>query len=228
MQSSSPGGDARRVHWEHVWARSGPSAVSWYQRLPAVSLELIGELGIPTGAAVLDVGGGTSGLVDALLARGFTDVTVLDIAAAALRTARERVGASNAAHWLVADVLAWEPDRGYDLWHDRAVFHFLTDADDRRRYLDILHAALRPGGAVVLGTFAADGPTTCSGLPVVRYSPEQLAEALGPELEVAATRREEHLTPSGAVQPFTWVAARHRGRATAAEAYAAERDSRGT
>ena len=183
--------------------------MSWYQPTPDRSLQLFDQLGITADTAVVDIGGGASRLVDRLVERGFSDVCVLDVSESALAAARERVGAAAPVTWLNQDVLNWQPSRRFQLWHDRALFHFLTDPDDRARYLRVLDAALEPGGAVVVGTFAADGPESCSGLPVRRYTSEDLAHALGEKFRAAHSGREEHTTPAGAVQPFTWVAGRY-------------------
>ncbi|MHB8328724.1 MAG: class I SAM-dependent methyltransferase [Acidimicrobiales bacterium] len=172
-----------------------------------MSLELIEVLGVPTDAGVIDIGGGASLFVDHVVGLGFRDVTVLDVSETALRAAGGRLGPA-AASWLHEDVLSWKPERLFDLWHDRAVFHFLVDSSDRDKYLATLRAAVSPGGALVIGTFAADGPEHCSGRPVARYSSDDLADVLGDAFEVIATRREQHTTPSGSMQPFTWVAAR--------------------
>ncbi|GHJ49365.1 hypothetical protein Cs7R123_67070 [Catellatospora sp. TT07R-123] len=170
-----------------------------------MSLRLLSAGGVGPGSSVVDVGGGASTLVDALLDRGVTDVTVLDVAQSALDTARRRLGdRAGAAHWMARDLLTWSPLRRYAGWHDRAVFHFLTDAADRDRYRRVLEAALAPRGQVVLGVFAEDGPQTCSGLPVVRYGPQELA-AQFPGFVVLQAEREEHHTPTGHVQPFTWL-----------------------
>lgn len=175
-----------------------------------MSLELVDLLGISAVAGVIDVGGGASVLVDALLHRGFADLTVLDISEDALQTSRERVGADAPVEWLAHDLLTWEPTRRYDLWHDRAVFHFLS-GDEVGVYRDLLFRAVAPRGYVVMATFAPDGPEWCSGLPVTRYSADQLMETLGGEFEMVGQRREVHTTPSGATQPFTWIAARRIG-----------------
>jgi SAM-dependent methyltransferase len=150
-------------------------------------------------------------LVDQLVGRGFSDVSVLDVSAVALDEARARLGAGAKVRWLRQDLMTFNPDRRYDLWHDRAVFHFLTSEPDREVYRAALAAALAPGGHVIIGTFAEDGPEQCSGLPVSRYSSGTLAETLGDGFVVTASRRESHRTPAGAIQPFTWVAARQRG-----------------
>jgi hypothetical protein len=153
----------------------------------------------------VDVGGGASVLVDRLLDAGYRDLTVLDVAAAALDRARTRLGSrAGRVTWLVADLLTWVPARRYRVWHDRAVFHFLTAAAARDRYREVLHHALVPGGHVAVGTFAADGPTSCSGLPTARYGPDELAAQV-PGYRVVHRRREVHRTPSGGIQPFTWL-----------------------
>jgi Methyltransferase domain len=194
--------------WERVHAGRDPTTVSWYQAVPAVSLELLDALGILQTAALIDVGAGASTLVDHLLARGFDDVTVLDVSRSALAEARRRVGDDPRVTWLQEDLLAWSPQRRFGLWHDRAVYHFLVDDEARERYRTTLAASLVPGAAVIVATFAADGPEVCSGLPTRRYSPEELASAFGPGFRLVTTRREEHRTPGGVVQPFTWVALR--------------------
>lgn len=196
--------------WDGVYRARGVDGVSWFQAEPATSLELVAALDVPPSAAVLDVGAGASLLVDGLVERGFEDVTVLDVSEEALGAVSRRLPSSSGVHLERADLLAWAPRRCYDLWHDRAVFHFLVGEADRRRYLDVLRTATTPSAAVVLGTFAPDAPEKCSGLPVVRYSVESLAEVLGSAFELVAERREEHVTPRGAVQPFTWVAGRMR------------------
>jgi SAM-dependent methyltransferase len=198
--------------WDAVYERLGETGVSWFQPTPGVSLELIEEAGGPLGMEVVDVGGGASRLVDALVRRGVARASVLDLSAVALERARARLGGAHAGgvDWIRADVLDWSPDRRYDLWHDRAAFHFLVDPGQRERYARALHAALRPGGHAIVGTFAADGPARCSGRPVERYAPAQLRAALGDDLELVASRREEHTTPSGNRQPFTWVLLRSR------------------
>lgn len=198
----------RAAHWDEVYRRRGARGVSWYQPAPVVSLELVRLLGIAPPTPVLDVGGGASGLVDALVATGFEDVTVLDVSAVPLATARSRLGDPPTVRWVRDDVCTWHPERRYGLWHDRAVFHFMVEDADRAAYLDALRAAVAPGGAVVVATFASEGPEQCSGLPTVRYSAGELAASLGDGFELAAARVEHHTTPAGAVQPFTWVAGR--------------------
>lgn len=204
----SPSGSERPRHWNEVYGK-GPTQVSWYQPEPTTSLELIDELGLAAEVAVLDVGGGASTLVDALLVRHFTDLSVLDVSSTALEAARRRLGsAAQRVRWLQHDLLCWTPIRRYGLWHDRAVFHFLVDHADQEHYRHLLADALSPGGAAIVATFDTDGPLQCSGLPVARYEPDQLIAALGDGYELVASRREEHATPHGLVQPFVWVALR--------------------
>jgi SAM-dependent methyltransferase len=196
-----------KPHWDGVYGSRAANELSWYQPEPEMSLALIDDLRLEHDAAIVDVGGGASRLARRLLDRGFTDVTVLDVSARALGLARSELGVKAAAvHWIEQDLLSWTPQRQYDVWHDRAVFHFLVDPAHRERYVEILRSAVCVGGAVVIGTFAADGPTTCSRLPVARYGPDLLATELGEGFVTLATRREEHRTPSHALQPFTWVA----------------------
>jgi len=205
MADDAPPDRAR--HWSDVYTTKPADTVSWFQSEPSLSLELLDGLGVTAGNSVVDVGGGASVLVDRLVARGFTDVTVLDIADPALAVGRARLGADAPVTWVAADVLTWVPARHYDLWHDRAVLHFLS-GEDVTTYRDVLERAVAPGGAVVLGTFAPDGPGYCSGLPVTRYDDDALAAVLGTGFDVVARRREVHVTPSGVGQPFTWLGAR--------------------
>jgi trans-aconitate methyltransferase len=184
-------------------------AVSWYEQRPTVSLELLAALGVGPAQSVIDIGGGASALVDHLLIAGHRDVTVLDIATVPLDIARSRLGDPDTVTWITADLLSWQPVRRWDVWHDRAVLHFLTDDADRDTYRRLLHDSLTPNGAFVVGTFAEDGPTHCSGLPVRRYSIEELAGVLG-AVEIRQKGRYLHRTPSGADQPFSWVAGRIR------------------
>ncbi len=200
--------ERRRVHWDAAYERVTPTGASWFQCEPTLSLELMHALGLSPDAPIIDIGGGASTLADALVERGFVDVTVLDVSLTALDAARDRLGErADRVQWLREDLLEWEPPRRYAVWHDRAVFHFLVDPSDRERYASTLRAAMAPGGSAVIATFAPDGPEQCSGLPVSRYGPEELSAALG-SLRIAETRREEHVTPAGVVQPFTWVVVR--------------------
>jgi SAM-dependent methyltransferase len=198
---------ARATHWDSVYERAGATGVSWYQPEPTLSLALIDQLEIQSSAAVIDIGGGASLLVDRLLARGYSDLTVLDVSAVALDVLRERVRDAKQVRLLIQDVLTWRPTRRYGVWHDRAVFHFLVDAADQARYLRTLREAVEPGGAVIIATFAPEGPRQCSGLPVARHSTTEL-EAFLEGFTVLHAPHEQHVTPQGVEQPFNWVAAR--------------------
>jgi trans-aconitate methyltransferase len=173
-----------------------------------MSVELVDALRIPRDTPVIDLGGGASSFVDELIRRGYSDVSVLDLSSTALSMAKERLGPGAPVTWIHDDLLKWVPGRQYGLWHDRAVFHFLTGSAERRVYLEKLGSTVAPGGYAVLATFAPDGPEQCSGLPVARYGPDDLTDALGSVgLQVVGTSREDHRTPSGVVQPFTWAVA---------------------
>jgi 2-polyprenyl-3-methyl-5-hydroxy-6-metoxy-1,4-benzoquinol methylase len=193
----------RQAHWQKVYKEKGEFQVSWFQDRPAVSLQLIEAIGAEPSLAIIDIGGGASRLVDALLEKEFRDVTVLDLSESAVSIAKVRLGdAAARANWIIADVTQWEPQRRYDLWHDRAAFHFLTEAPDRAAYVDRLNKALRPGGHAIIGTFALDGPERCSGLPIMRYDAAQLSTALGSSLALIDMRHDDHKTPWDAVQRF--------------------------
>ncbi len=198
----------RAEHWEATYRRLSSDEVSWHQREPSKSLELLDLLGIGSNRSLIDVGGGASVLADFLVARGFDDITVLDISHRALDVARERLPDAT-VHWLVADLLTWKPQRQFDVWHDRAALHFLH-GDERLTYRALISRALAPDGVVILGTFALDGPQQCSGLDVEHYNAASLLEILGNEFELVAETAERHVTPSGAVQPFQWIAARRK------------------
>jgi len=195
----------RKPHWEHVYTTKDSVDVSWYQPVPARSLDLIRSTGVSKQAPILDVGGGASTLVDNLLDAGYQDISIMDIASSAIEQARARLGArANQATWIVSDVTEFEPSRPYAVWHDRAVFHFLTEAADRERYLDVLRKALQPRGHFLLATFGEDGPERCSGLQVQRYSVEMLKVLLEPDFRLRAFELEEHCTPTGAPQEFLY------------------------
>ena len=193
----------RIAHWEGVYSTKGEKEVSWFQEDPAVSIEMIKQTDATPDSAIIDIGGGASRLVDALLGDGYRDITVLDLSAAALEMAKARIGPASAqAAWIVADVTRWKPARQYQVWHDRAAFHFLTEADDRRAYLTCLRSATAPRAQIIIGTFALDGPEKCSGLPVQRYDGKTLADELGSSFELADTRSENHRTPWNSNQSF--------------------------
>jgi len=201
----------RRRHWERLYEDRDPDSVSWYQQNPARSLILIEETSLPADAPIIDIGGGASRLVDRLLDLGYSRVTVLDFARAALHHAQERLGVrSRDVRWLDADVLEHQFEHSYALWHDRAVFHFLTDPAERDRYLAQLEAAVELNGHVILATFGLDGPESCSGLPVQRHSAESLTDFLGKDFEVVGFQEEAHHTPSGSVQHFLYGRFRRR------------------
>jgi hypothetical protein len=201
-------------HWDGIHSTGTSTSRSWYEPEPAHSLRLITEAAQGRSAAILDLGAGTSMLVDRLLGSGFIDVTVLDISAHALDEVSGRLGPlASGVTFICHDVLSWQPVRRYDIWHDRAVFHFLGDPTHRSRYVAVAEGAVRAGGALIVATFAEDGPTHCSGLPVVRYSADQLADAFAPGFEPVHDERDCHQTPGGTVQPFTWMILRRMSKA---------------
>jgi len=191
-------------HWNKVYGAREEAALTWFQDRPEPSLSLV-RTHAPTGLPIVDVGGGASRLVDHLSADG-RDVTVLDLSGEALQVSRDRLDDPDAVTWVTGDVTAWQPDRAYGLWHDRAVFHFLTDGAQRAGYFATLDAALAPQGVAVIMTFALDGPETCSNLPVIRYSPDSLiaeAERQRPgAFRLIGDDRFVHETPKGNEQPF--------------------------
>lgn len=194
-----------KEHWEGFYQQQTGSEASWYQDYPQLSLLFIESAGVTPDQPILDVGGGTSLLVDNLLLKGFERLAVLDISEAAIEHSRRRLGLrADHVEWHVADVRSFEPPYRFALWHDRAVFHFLTEEADRQAYLDVLKNALEPDGHVVLATFAPHGPEACSGLPVERYDADMLEEVLGDEFNLIESWPEEHITPSGSVQPFIY------------------------
>ena len=193
----------RQAHWQNVYQTKDEQTVSWFQERPDISLDLIHATGVDTGAPIIDMGGGASRLVDALISEGFNAVSVLDLSEKALETSKARLGAEGAqVQWIVADITRWQPSQAYDVWHDRAALHFLTDPKDRAAYVERVLKAVRFGGHVIVGTFAPDGPERCSGLPVVRHDAASLGELLGSSFALADTRRHDHQTPSGAIQKF--------------------------
>jgi SAM-dependent methyltransferase len=204
-REAKAGTDAARDHWARLWDARGEEDVSWFQAWPERSIRMIAAAGAERDTRIVDVGGGASRLVDLLLDAGYRHLTVLDIAGPALERARRRLGRrAGAVTWIVDDATAWRPTETFDLWHDRAVFHFLTRPEERAAYQATLWRALRPGGQAVVATFAPDGPERCSGLPVVRYAPESLARELGAGFRLLESAREDHLTPGGTVQRFQY------------------------
>jgi len=194
---------SRQAHWENVYTTKGENEVSWFQQSPAPSFELITQAGATHASAIIDIGGGASRLVDHLVGQGFEDVTVLDLSGAALEAAKRRLERrADPVHWVVADATAWEPAKAYDIWHDRAAFHFLTEEKDRAAYIARLTRGVKAGGHAIIATFALDGPEKCSGLPVARYDSASLARTLGSKFLLVHTRRHEHATPWGSRQMF--------------------------
>jgi SAM-dependent methyltransferase len=201
-------------HWEIVYRRNREDEVSWFQCVPQTSLAMIEMLGLEPEARIIDVGGGASRLADGLLNAGYRHITVLDISEQALQQSQARLGErANLVEWIAADVTTFQPDTPWDLWHDRAVFHFLVTEEARAEYRRTLERALRPGGHVIIATFGPGGPETCSGLSVVRYDPEGLAAALGANFRLCHTAIEQHTTPTGRQQEFLycWLQRKHGG-----------------
>jgi ubiquinone/menaquinone biosynthesis C-methylase UbiE len=193
----------RKSHWDGIYSQKTESQLSWHQDNPSISLELAEIAGIAPTSSVIDVGGGISRFIDCLIEQGLSDLTVLDLSKVAIDVARQRLGKrGGVVNWIASDITKWSPSRDYDLWHDRAAFHFLVDLKDRDAYLDRLSRCVRSGGHAIIATFALDGPETCSGLPVVRYSPESLAETLGNKFTLLTERPCLHQIPSGKQQSF--------------------------
>lgn len=199
----------RPNHWDQRYAKIGYRQVSWYSPEPHVSLRLIGRTGAGPGTSIVDVGAGASLLVDRLVEAGHRNVTLVDVSQIALDEAAARLP-PGAAVRTVVDVLEWEPDRQWDVWHERAMFHFVNTDEDIEYYRQLVACSVVPGGHAVIGTFSEQGPLTCSGLPVARYSVEGLAQVFAPEFEAVWSETETHLTPTGAAQEFSWVVLRRR------------------
>ena len=201
-----------REHWDSVYGSKEPSQVSWYRAHLEHSLKFIEGSGLDRDAAIIDVGGGASTLVDDLLANGYLNVSVLDVSSKAMESAKARLGDRAAAvHWLAADITRTElPPDTYDFWHDRAVFHFLRDREDRRRYVAAVQRSLRPGGHILVATFGPQGPTRCSGLDVMRYGPDELHAEFGGAFQKVGSLTEMHSTPWGAEQQFVYCCCRLR------------------
>ena len=202
-----------RAHWDAVYGRKASDEVSWYRPHLDQSMEFIERAGLSRDAALIDVGGGTSTLVDDLLARGFTRVTVLDLSAAAIEATKRRLGErADGVRWIVGDITRVElPEGAFDFWHDRAVFHFLREPDERARYVAAVRRALKPGGHIVVATFGPEGPERCSGLDVVRYDADRLHDEFGAPFEKVASVTETHTTPWGSEQQFVYCYCRATG-----------------
>jgi ubiquinone/menaquinone biosynthesis C-methylase UbiE len=195
-----------KTHWEHIYETKAPTQVSWYQEHAQLSLQLIQNTRVQKTAQIIDIGGGASTLVNDLIVAGFQHVSVLDVSATALQLARQRLGQrAGDVNWIEADITQADlPAQSYDLWHDRAVFHFLTQAEDRQRYVQAVRRSVKQGGHVIVATFASDGPEHCSGLDVVRYSPESLHTEFGQGFEVVQSTHETHHTPFATEQKFIY------------------------
>ncbi|MGX5660908.1 class I SAM-dependent methyltransferase [Castellaniella ginsengisoli] len=195
-----------KEHWDTVYASKSSDHVSWFQPHAKLSLRLIKETGVPADASIIDVGGGASTLVDDLLDSSFSNITVLDLSATAMTAAQQRLGSrACAVQWMEANITEVQlPKNAYDVWHDRAVFHFLISEQERHAYVEQVLRSVRPGGHVIVATFAEDGPTRCSGLPVARYSSEELHDEFGASFTLMQHVKEDHHTPSGALQKFVY------------------------
>jgi trans-aconitate methyltransferase len=195
-----------RSHWEAAYAH-GDTRRGWYQPRAQTSLDILQQVSSPTDS-VVDVGGGASTLVDVLIEAGYDDLTIVDTAAVALEIAKNRVEADGSTvKWVVADLLTWQPNRTFDVWHDRALLHFLLTEDEQQQYRKTLLSATVPGSRAVFGVFGPDGPTSCSGLPVQQFDEELLSKLLGPKFKIARSFTNNHTTPSGASQQFLWATA---------------------
>lgn len=195
-----------KQHWEEVYTTKSTDSVSWFQPHADLSMNLIRATGMGKDAGIIDVGGGASTLVDDLLANGYSDLTVLDLSAHAMEAARQRLGKDESmVRWIEADITEVDlPTRRYDIWHDRAVFHFLTTPEQREAYVQTVFRSVKPGGHVIVATFAEDGPLECSGLPVMRYRPEELHDQFGEAFTLLNHTKEAHHTPAGKVQQFVY------------------------
>jgi SAM-dependent methyltransferase len=195
----------RKNHWEKVYRDKSSLEVSWFEENPALSLRLIDETRIALGAPIIDIGGGASLLVDRLCEKGYTDIGVLDVSAGALAHAKDRLaGKAGRVKWYEADVTGFKPPKRFALWHDRAVFHFLTSEADRGSYVSVLKQALKPGGHLIIMAFAIDGPVKCSGLAIVQYDADKMKSTMGPGFELVETGHEMHITPAGNQQKFAY------------------------
>lgn len=203
----------RKSHWENIYKNKIPVEMSWHQEEPTLSLQLIRKIQLAHDAAIIDVGGGASLLVDYLCREGYTNISVLDVSAKALATARDRLGdVANKVEWLQKDVARFTPLHQFSLWHDRAVFHFLTDKSDRENYLKVLNCALEPNGHIIIATFAIGGPIKCSDLDIVQYDTDKLKAELGTGFELVETRTEVHITPTNEKQKFAYFRLNRRAK----------------
>jgi len=196
----------KKHHWEDVYRKKKVDEVSWYQARPGLSLRMIAAANLARDAAIIDVGGGASLLIDNLITQGYTNLSVLDISGESLKCAKERIGSSGQnVQWIESNITDFNPQQKFQFWHDRAVFHFLTNPDERARYLEVMNRSLASGAHAMIATFAPDGPEKCSGLPVQRYSHESLQQILGPACKMVLQEQETHLTPAGGQQKFIYA-----------------------
>lgn len=195
----------KKQHWDKVYSENTPTEVSWYEPMPEVSLNLIKGLQLEKDAAIIDIGGGDSYLAEFLVAQDYTDVTVVDISSKAIERAKERMcEKADLITWIVADASDFNPEKQYDLWHDRGTFHFFTDTTRKEAYLRTLKQAIKPGGYLILATFSEKGPATCAGLEIQRYAVGDLQKLFLEEFNVLSGANVDHITPSGATQNFTF------------------------
>ena len=194
---------SRKEHWERIYKKKSPVEVSWYQEEPTISLSLVIKLLLGRDESIIDIGGGASTLVDCLLEEGFKNITILDLSSNALSRAKQRLGDKAAlVNWKVEDITMYVPNHDYSLWHDRAVFHFLTEKNDREKYKRVLEESVREGGYVIIAAFAIGGPTKCSGLDIVQYDAEKLQKEIGTSFNLFEEKSEVHITPAGKEQLF--------------------------
>jgi len=195
----------RKTHWESIYTDKSPLEVSWFQKEPRLSLQLITNTGLSTEAAIIDIGGGASVLIDHLFEHGFRHLAVLDISGTALSHAKQRLGSTaEQIEWFETDVTTFVPPHPFDIWHDRAVLHFLTDATDRKHYVETLKQTLKLGGRLILAAFAIGGPTRCSGLEIVQYDADKLAREFGEDFTLVEQVSEIHVTPTNHEQLFAY------------------------
>ena len=195
----------RKAHWDKVYQDKNADAVSWYQESPERSLSWINDLALSKDAAIIDVGGGASRLVDCLLDAGYTNLSVLDISQLAIEVDRKRLASrEKMVTWLTEDITSFKPAKIYQLWHDRAVFHFLTESSDRLRYVEALKSATEPGSCAIVATFAVDGPEKCSGLPIIQYDEAKIDNIFGDQFKIVDVKSENHLTPWQSEQCFNY------------------------
>ena len=194
---------SRKDHWENVYKKKSPIEVSWYQSKPSISLSIISSLSIEKDENLIDVGGGASTLVDYLLEEGFKNISILDLSSNALEQAKKRLGEkSKLVNWQAEDVTNYSPKKTYSLWHDRAVFHFLTERSDKEKYKKVLESSVRVGGYVIIAAFSIGGPKKCSGLDIVQYDAEKIRRELGQNYKLIEEKSESHVTPDGKEQLF--------------------------